>query len=215
MVLAPAYRELFEKITGRKDILVFPDAIEIPAVYEKEYGQKKILFLGRLCEAKGVRELLKAMDEVHLRFPDARLYLGGIWEDKQLKELATERSDYVTYIGWVSGEKKKKYLKESDIFVLPSYFEGQSVAILEAMAYSCGIVASDIGGIPQMITEGQTGILIQPKDADSLKRGLEKLLADEMLCRRLGEEAREKVEKEFSIEQNMKQLLEVYQQILR
>ncbi|MBQ9926646.1 MAG: glycosyltransferase family 4 protein [Lachnospiraceae bacterium] len=215
LVLAPAYKALFEKITGRKDILVFPDSIEIPAVYEKEYGQKKILFLGRLCEAKGVRELLKAMDEVHLRFPDAHLYMGGIWEDKQLKELATERSDYVTYIGWVSGEEKKKYLKECDIFVLPSYFEGQSVAILEAMAYSCGIVASDIGGIPQMITEGETGILIQPKDADSLKRGLEKLLEDEELCRRLGKKAREKVEKEFSIEQNMKQLLEVYQQILR
>ena len=118
------------------------------------------------------------------------------------------------WIGWVSGEEKEKYLRECDIFVLPSYFEGQSVAILEAMAYSCTVVASNVGGIPQMIVEGKTGILAAPRNAQDLERGLMEALSDEALCRRLGGSAREKVEAEFSIEKNMEQLLLVYKKVL-
>ncbi len=215
LVLAPAWKEFFGKLIGEEKITVFPDCIQIPASYEKQYGQQKILFLGRICKAKGICELFKAMEELHPKYPNARLYLGGIWEEEELKEIAENHKDYVTHLGWISGEDKKKYLRECDIFVLPSYFEGQSVAILEAMANYCGIVASKTGGIPQMIIDGETGIFAEPKDVATLRDGLLKVLSDAKLCEELGKEARRKVEREFSLEQNMEQLLLIYEQIMQ
>lgn len=214
-VLAPAYKAFFEEITNRDDIIVFPDAIQIPEEYTKTYGGQKILFLGRLCREKGIEELLWAMKELHPYFPDAQLYLGGIWEDAELKEQIQGCEEYITYLGWVSGKEKEKYLRESDIFVLPSYFEGQSVAILEAMAHYCAVVASCVGGIPQMIIHNDTGLLVKPKDATDLQRALETVLANPQMCQSMGAHAREKIEREFAMEQNMEKLLFVYQRILQ
>lgn len=216
LVLGNAWKAFFGTIIGEERITVLPDSIQIPSCEpdQKQYGVHKILFLGRLCKAKGIGELLTIMPQLKKDHPDVRLYLGGIWEDMELKKEAAKLQDCVTDLGWIDGEKKKRYLQECDLFVLPSYFEGQSVAILEAMAYACGIAASDTGGIPDMIQDGKTGLLFRPCDAESLKNGLDKLLGDEGLCRRLGKNARLKVEREFSIEDNMKRLLTVYKEVL-
>lgn len=215
LVLAVAWKDFFGTLIGRDKITVLPDAIRIPAREEKRYGVHKILFLGRLCRAKGIGELLAVMPRLQKRWPDVRLYLAGIWEDVKLKEQAAGMPSCVTDLGWISGAEKHKYLQECDIFVMPSYFEGQSVSILEAMACSCGIVASDTGGIPDMILEGETGLLTPPGDADALEEGLARLLAEPALCRRLGENARRKVEAEFSMENNIKQLMEIYDMVDR
>lgn len=214
LVLAPVWKEFFGQIVAEDKITVLPDAIRILQLADKEYGQHKILFLGRLCREKGIGELLQVMPELKKKYQEIELYLGGIWEDQSLKEDAEKLKDCVTHLGWVTGEEKRKYLQMCDIFVLPSYFEGQSVSLLEAMAFSCAIVASETGGIPQMIVKGRTGILVRPKDADSLKGGLEQALADRDLCRRLGTQARNKVSEEFSIEKNMEKLIQIYKGVL-
>ena len=108
-------------------------------------------------------------------------------------------------------KEKEKYLADCDIFVLPTYFEGQPVSVLEAMAYSCAIAASEVGGIPQMITDGETGLLMKPKNSEAINKQLTRLLENQELCRQLGQNAREKVKKEFSIEESMKRLLSVYE----
>lgn len=213
LVLAPVWKEFFGQIVNVEKIVILPNAIQIPEQKKKEYGQCKILFLGRLCKEKGIIELVKVVAQLKKKYPQMRLYLGGIWEDHHLKKIAEQHSDCIIWLGWVSGEEKKKYLQMCDIFVLPSYFEGQPVSLLEAMAYSCAIAASETGGIPQMITDKDTGLLVAPKDAASLERGLESLLADAELCRRLGERARKKVSEEFSIENNMEQLLMIYRKV--
>lgn len=210
LVLAAAWKDFFGTLIGRDKITVLPDAIQVPAREEKQYGVHKILFLGRLCRAKGIGELLAVMPKLQERWPDVRLYLAGIWEDYKLQEQAARMEECVTDLGWISGAEKHKYLQECDIFVMPSYFEGQSVSILEAMACSCGIVASDTGGIPDMIREDETGLLAAPGDEESLERGLARLLAEPALCRRLGENARRKVEAEFSMENNIRQLMSIY-----
>ncbi len=215
LVLAPPFQDFFGRITGRNDITVFPDAIQIPPLAPKTYGQHKLLFLGRICKAKGIEELLQVMPLLKEKYSDIKLYLGGIFEEQELQKRVEQLSDLVEWIGWVSGEEKEIYLKKCDIFVLPSYFEGQSVSILEAMAHSCTVVASRTGGIPQMIREGETGILVEPKSAESLKQGLESALADRELCEELGKAARRKVEKEFSMEKNVEQLMKIYEGLLR
>ena len=213
LVLGTAWKDFFGQIIGEGNITVFPDAIHIPDREEKQYGVHKILYLGRLCKTKGIGELLAVMPGLRERYPDVRLYLAGIWEDPQLKTLASSLGEYVTDLGWISGAEKQKYLRECDIFVMPSYFEGQSVSVLEAMASACGIVASRTGGIPDMIIEGNTGLFVTPKDTKTLEQGLSKLLADPELCRTLGENARSRAEEEYSIDNNMTQLLAIYEEI--
>ena len=215
LVLAPPFKDFFGRIIDRNKITVLPDALQVSLPAPKEYGQHRLLFLGRICKAKGIEELLESMPILKEKFSDIKLYLGGIFEDQELQKKVEELSDLVEWIGWVTGEEKEKYLRKCDIFVLPSYFEGQSVSILEAMSYSCTIVASRIGGIPQMIEDGKTGILVEPKNAESLRKGLEKALADITLCERLGKAARKKVAEEFSMEKNMEQLLGIYEAVWR
>ncbi len=215
LVLGTAWKDFFSRIVGRDRITVLPDAIRMPEPDRKQYGVHKILFLGRLCEAKGIGELLTVMPALRKQYPDVHLYLAGIWEDEALRERAAAMKDYVTDLGWIGGAKKQKYLQMCDIFVMPSYFEGQSVSILEAMANACGIVASKTGGIPDMILEEETGLFALPKDTKTLVKGLLRLLEDPGLCRRLGERARAKAEAEFSMEKNIEQLLAIYDEVSR
>ncbi len=214
LVLAPAWRDFFGELIGRERITVLPDSIAIPEAFEKDYDNHKVLFLGRLCREKGIGELLLGVPAIARQFPDFHLYLGGIWEDRDLERLAAQEKEHVTWLGWVSGEEKKHWLRQCRILTLPSYFEGQSVSLLEAMAHYCGIVATDTGGIPQMIRQEETGLLVPVKDAAALQEGLLRLLEDEALCRRLGGAAREKVTAEFGIEENMQTLLGIYEKVL-
>ena len=214
LVLGKAWKEFFGTIIDADNIIVLPNSIQIPARQDKRYGVHHILFLGRLCKEKGIGELLDVMPALLEKYPDVHLYLGGIWEDMELKEKASALVSCVTDLGWVTGEEKKKYLQECDIFVLPSYFEGQPVSILEAMTYSCGIVATKTGSIPEMIIENETGLFVLPQDTKSLRESLDRLLGNPELCRKFGENARKKVETEFSIEDNMKRLLGIYESLM-
>lgn len=213
LVLGTAWKEFFATIIDREQITVLPNAVPIPEREEKQYGVHKILFLGRLCKEKGIGELLEVMPRLKAQYPDVCLYLAGIWEDRELKSRAEQLKDYVVDLGWIGGVEKQRYLRDCDIFVLPSYFEGQPVSVLEAMAYACSIVTTKTGCIPDMITEGDTGLYVSPKDTKTLEENLSKLLADPELCRMIGDNARRKVEAEFSIDNNMKQLLAVYESI--
>lgn len=214
LVLSPVLEQFFKRILDPARVILFPNAVPVPSHIEKEYGKQRILFLGRLCKEKGLRELFSILPQLHEQFPQMHLLLGGIWEDEELREEAEKMKEYVTDLGWLQGEAKKDYLQISDLFVFPTYFEGQPVSVLEAMAYQCGIVATKVGGIPQMIEQEQTGLLIEPKDPEDLKSALQKLLADPELCERLGKNARAKVQKEFSIEKSLKELVKIYQQLL-
>lgn len=213
LVLGTAWKDFFSTMIDRAGITVLPNAVTLPERFPKQYGAHKLLFLGRLCREKGIRELLSVMPRLRSRFPDVQLYLGGVWEEESLKEEMASIGDCVVDLGWVSGSVKQKLLQECDIYVLPSYFEGQPVSVLEAMAYECAVAASDTGGIPDMIVDGQTGLLLPPKDADALAQKLLTLLADADLCRKLGANARRKIESEFSMEQNIERLLAIYRAI--
>lgn len=214
LVLSPVLEQFFKGILDPDRVILFPNAVAVPDSIEKEYGKQRILFLGRLCKEKGLRELFSILPQLHEQFPQMRLLLGGIWEDEELREEAEKMREYVTDLGWLQVEAKKDYLRISDLFVFPTYFEGQPVSVLEAMAYQCGIVATNVGGIPQMIESEQTGLLIEPKDPEGLKSALQKLLSDPELCERLGENAGAKVQKEFSIEKSLQELIKIYQQLL-
>lgn len=224
-VLSPWYRDFFVNTVGidADKIQVFPDTIKIPdidvdVISKMDTKPLNLLFLGRLCEAKGIRELVEAVSRINstpIGNARAQLTLAGIWEDESLKFLISKEpyKDFVHYFGWANNEEKVGLFKESDILVLPSYFEGQSVSILEAMAYGLGIVATNVGGIPMMIEDGVTGILVEPRSVESLQKGIERLSNDRELLQRLGKQARMKASNDFNIDNTVDSLVRIYEEI--
>lgn len=214
IVLTSFWEDFFAQIVDKKKIVIIPNGISLPNMNSRQYGTHKLLFLGRICKEKGIGELLAAVAELSQKYEDIQLYLGGIFEDESLKELAEQYPETITLLGWIEGSEKEKYLELCDVYVLPSYFEGQPVSVLEAMAYASCVVASRVGGIPQMIEDNESGLLVEPRDQASLKKALITVLEDEKLCTRLGMAARGKVQKEFSIDQCMEKLLSLYGKVL-
>lgn len=210
LVVAPHLKDIFGDITDVSKITVFPNTVKVPAKYEKDYSEQKILFLGRLCKEKGIKELIDAASELKEQYPKLQMYLGGIWVDEDLKEKADCYSDWIHQLGWIDSEKKEKYLKECNIFVLPTYFEGMPVSLLEGMAYGCACVATNVGGIPHMVLPEETGLLIPPKDTKALKDALGKMLEDTKLQKQCGIAGREKINKEYNLDNSVKELVQIY-----
>ncbi len=215
LVLSDSWKDYFGTLTDPLKIEVFPNAIPVPEkIKSKEEGALyNVLFLGRICREKGVMELLQAMDHLVKDHPRIRLYLGGIYEDPELRSEVAQRKDYVTYLGWLTGEEKKNYLQKCGILVLPSYFEGFGLVLIEAMAYGCVVVGSSVGGIPEIIDDGKTGILVEPRNTDSLIMGLRKVLEDENSASMLAEQGRKLVRDRYDIDHSVRKLTEIYENL--
>jgi glycosyltransferase involved in cell wall biosynthesis len=94
--------------------------------------------------------------------------------------------------------------------VLPSYSEGVSLALLEAMAAGLPVIATAVGGLPEVVTDEVNGLLIPPRDPEALARALDRLLVDPDFARRLGEQARAEVEAHYSLERLGREINEIY-----
>ncbi len=219
IVISDAYRDIISGFShnGEKvhpDIHVMPNAIDISRYEYTGHADTdhRILFLGRICRDKGVSELISAVSHLSGIYPDIRLVLGGIWEDADLREEMRSAGEHVEYAGWLGGADKAGALSECSVFALPSYFEGQSVSVLEAMASGCLVVASDTGGIPMMVKDGETGILVSPRDAGSLEEALRRALSADLHAEhvRMREAARDMVHSEFNMVDYMKKLMQLY-----
>jgi glycosyltransferase involved in cell wall biosynthesis len=102
-----------------------------------------------------------------------------------------------------------------DLFVLPSHWEGMPVAILEAMAAGLPVVATAVGGTPEVVEDETTGLLPPPRDPVALAEAISRLLRDPERARRMGEAGRKRVETEFSMDANVRRVEALYEQLLR
>jgi len=127
------------------------------------------------------------------------------------RSLRVERS--LRFPGWVDGSKKDDLLRESDVFVLPSYYEALPLGVLEAMACGVPVVATSVGGIPDVIENRVNGLLVAPGQPDALARAIVTLLTDHALRSRLREAARSDVRKQFSTESVIKDLETLYREL--
>ncbi|MCI4358618.1 MAG: glycosyltransferase family 4 protein [Thermoplasmata archaeon] len=150
-----------------------------------------VLFVGRLyLEQKGLDLLLRALAKLPRdRQPDLRL-VGEDWGSRpELERLASHLGvqDRVTITGRLSRPEVLREYASADLFVLPSRFDSFPVVLLEAMAAGLPIIATRVGGIPEVVAEGSTGLLVPPGDVDRLKEAMETALRDDSLRRSLGQ----------------------------
>ncbi|WP_417473665.1 glycosyltransferase [Luteimonas mephitis] len=180
---APAARGLARQALGLPD-----DALVVGCV-------------GRLVEVKNHRLLLEQLPALLANFPPLQLVLigdGPLAPELQARAQELEVVDQVLMPG--ARDDVNTLLPAFDVFALPSLTEGLSIALLEACAASLAIVASDVGGNPEVITDGVTGRLVAPTDGTSLRATLADLLGDAALRARLGAAARQWVEANGSVE---------------
>ena len=213
LVVAPYLKDIFKDIVGEEKIIIFPNAIEIPKRINPDYSRQNLLFLGRLCKEKGINELLEAVKELKSEFPDLQLYLGGVWVEEELKKKAQIFNTYVHYLGWIDAERKEEYLQKCNIFVLPTYFEGLPMSLLEGMAYGCACIATEVGGIPQVMTDRTDGLMIPAKDVQALKEAIRELLIKPDLQKEIGINARKTVENNNDISKSVNKLVRIYRHL--
>lgn len=168
----------------------------------------------RLVPQKNHQGIIEAAKQLVADFPNLTFLLVGTGKLRPQLEEEIGRlkiSRYISFLG--HREDMPRILKASDIFLLPSFKEGFSNAILEAMAAGLPVVASKVGGNPEAVQETQTGFLVSPQNATELVAKLRQLISNIELRRRMGEKARERV-RLFSLEKMMENTLTLYQKLL-
>lgn len=152
----------------------------------------------RLVTAKGIGELIQAFIRLYAGYPDTRLWLAGDGpEAKHFKALA-DSHEAIRFFGHV--DTPLPLVAASDVFVHPSYLEGFSISLIEAAMLGKPMIACDVGGNPEIITDHQTGLLVKDRDSESLYDAMLLLYNDRSLARKLGRQARKRFEKDLRFE---------------
>lgn len=187
------------------------------AAAEKKTSEKIIvLHHGRLVKKRGVEYLVRAFRVVSERFPEAELVIAGEGPEKtRLVTLAHDLgvSTRVRFIGLIPHEEVPCLVRGSDVFVIPSIIEGHSTSMLEAMAAGKPVVATRVGGLTEVIVDGENGVLVDPKNPEQISKAVIRLLGDRSLAARLGRGGSETVE-QFDVKQLARQELNVYKTLV-
>jgi glycosyltransferase involved in cell wall biosynthesis len=163
---------------------------------------------------KGHKEFFTALASLKDRYPVQGLVIGGGRRETEMRQLAVEMGleERVRFLG--QRDDVPDLLAALDIFVLPSHSEGVSLALLEAMAAGLPVIASRVGGLPEVVTDGDTGLLIPPQDPEALAAALARLLDEPAWAKKLGENARRQVEENFSLERLGREINEIYGELV-
>lgn len=195
--------------------------IEHQPEFRQRYGLKDnqpiIGTVANLFPRKGYEYLLESLVEVKAAMPGICCFIVGEGSDayqKQLLQLIEKRHlmENVVFVGFQ--QNVHEFINAFDLFVLPSIMEGFGIVLLEALAMGKPVIASRVGGIPEIITDGKTGILVPPKDSSALAKAIVGLIADEQAKQRFGEAARKVVEERFSQEMAVKRIENLYRDLM-
>lgn len=200
---------------------VSPDWVRPP----RPPGPPTVVFLGRLEHRKGTVELLQAVPEVLRRVPDARFVLigsdrphcpGGRTHVHYLEQdFPPEVRERVTLAGRLPQDEVDRRLQTADLFVAPSRYESFGLIFLEAMRWGTPVVGTTAGGIPEIVEDGKTGMLVRPEAPAELAAAIAGLLLDPVRRAELGAAGRRRVEQEFSVRRMAERVAGLYEEVLR
>lgn len=175
-----------------------------------------VLYVGRLVhplEMKGTPFLIEAIKDLLPENKNIKLvFVGGGDGTTRNQEMTKNIKDNVIYTGYRNDVNK--FMNAADVLVLPSLSEGCPVVLLEASASGIPVIASRVGGVPDLVEDGKTGIIVNPKDIPDLKRALLKLLNDSELKLEMGKKARRRIELEFTWDKICDKLEAFYSEVI-
>src|ERR1700730_16284071 len=179
-----------------------------PVEQEEEH---LILFFGRIWGYKGLEYLIRAEPLISARVPDVRIMIAGQGEEfSRYTRMMVHPERFIVHNEFISEERTAEYLRRASVVVLPYIEASQSGVIPLAYSAAKPVVATTVGGLPEMVEHGRTGYLVPPRDAADLAKALVRLLLDVNLRREMGANAKHKIELECSPETIARQTVEVY-----
>jgi glycosyltransferase involved in cell wall biosynthesis len=209
VVLAKCERRAYREFIPRQNVVIIPNGIDcrpfdvVPVVRCFPGKPLRLLYIGRVAREKGLYEALQGMRIADELGVDSRLIVaGGGPELDRLRRYATAigLDSRVVFSGPVFGQDKVKLLEGCDAFLLPSYAEGLPYALLESMAAGVPVIATPVGAIPDVLSDGTHGILVPPRDGKAIAEALAKLAADRERLSWMSRACRRRIRAAFSIE---------------
>ncbi len=183
-----------------------------PGQYEySEESDNHGVYAGRLVPEKGVKTLITAMGKIKAK--DFTLFICGSGYEKEvlIKMAESNNIHNVKFTGYLDKKELNSLILKSKFTILPSEcYENCPMAVLESMAMGKPVIGSDTGGIPELIENGQDGILFNPGNAHDLASAIDKLLSDPEKCKKMGRAAREKIVSKFNPEVHYSKILSLY-----
>jgi len=229
IVLGQCFREMLACWLTADKIHVVPNGTSFDPYQGKAMEKSfhpghpvRITYMSNIDPTKGILILLRALKSIVADAPPFTLTIAGAWTSSGLavKEQVDSFIDRgplretVHFIGIVKGTKKEDLLKETDIFVLPSLSEAQPLSILEAMAARCPVVSTRHGAIPETVSDGQTGILVEKENVAELARALKKLIENPKLRENMGLLGRKRYEQCYTKDKHIENMILVFKKSL-
>jgi len=184
IVLSNIFKEKIKNIYNLNNTVrvIYNPCIDVDTV-NYEVRKKQILFAGILDHNKGFKDLLSAFALIATKHKDWKLIFAGNGEIDNGRALADNLGikNQVEFMGWVNGKDKDTLFKESSVFCLPSYAEGFPMSALDAWAYGLPVVCTPVGGLPDIIINGENSLVFNSGDVNKLSIQLERIITDEKL----------------------------------
>tara|TARA_B100000941_G_scaffold114583_1_gene80481 strand:- start:5798 stop:6955 length:1158 start_codon:yes stop_codon:yes gene_type:complete len=195
------------------DWQVLPDKL----LFRKQFpniSDKFVLFAGRLATNKGLSDLISAMNLVNKESVDLVITGADMGLGKQLEKEASEKGVRMHRLGHIDDETYRSLLAAAEVLVLPSEYEAFGIVLLEAAAAETAVIGSNVGGIPEAMSPGKNGLIVEYNDIDNLSRSIATLLEDQKMCREMGLAGRLWAQN-FSWDSIIKELEQEYNSIIR
>lgn len=220
IVLSQSWKDYFASIgIETSKIYVLNNIVSPPVLtssQKTEDNKLHLMYMGEISKRKGGFDLLKAIADNRDYFKDKMvLRMGGNEVDGDIKAYIRDNGleGFVTYEGWIAGQKKIDCLNWEDVYILPSYNEGLPIAILEAMAYSHPVISTPVGGIPEIIMDGKNGKLVKPGDLRAISDAIMYYIENQEKIPIEGQNAYSVV-KDFFPKRVFEDLCSIYKQML-
>ena len=178
--------------------------------------EKIILYAGALNSRKGYKDLIEAFATIATRHPEWRVVLAGSGEMEQAQEIARNCgiASQIELPGWITGEEKDALFSKASIFCLPSYAEGFPMAVLDAWGYSLPVITTPVGGLPDVLVDGENALVFTPGDTERLAAHIDLLITNEELRRRIADNSHTLATTKFSMSAISNDIEHLYQNLL-
>ena len=212
IVLSEQWKEFIATLTT-SEITTLYNSVPLNEINSANGGEDILItFLGRLSERKGIYDLIEAAKELVIEFPNLKFMLGGDGEIEKVKNLLTQYSlnDNVKLLGWIEEDKKNSILRNTYIYILPSYNEGMPMSILEAMSYGIPVISTFAGGIPSVIKHNYNGLLVNAGDVKAIENSIRTLIKDKNKHESFKKNSYDTIKAKFSLEKHIDKLVSIY-----
>lgn len=222
VVLAQAELEAYRSFVPAQQVLLMPNGIDcapyarLVRAQPRAQAVLRLVYIGRLALEKGLYETLQGLQMALAQGVRARLTIAGSGpEETRLRRYAAQLGlgREARFVGPVSGAGKLELLGEADVLVLASYGEGLPYALLEGMAAGAAVIATRVGGVPDVVLNGVHGLLVPPRDAEALRGAIVRLAADRELLGRMSAACRGRIAGGYSLERMSERLDGLYAEL--